>query len=628
MTPNPKRATVEDYNSDSDRATSRPKSQPKSKTLSKKPPPTASHSKMPATRVPSNHSDSGYSSKTGATVNSTNSSKSSGKKPEKRPESLRLDTTPKTLRSLSASIDGKKASSTVAQHGSTSAKLAPRNKKPDSSDHHACTDPNCRGRSSAAATAPSPAITSWAPGYYYPPTTSIPLPYASGAPSPSPQASFPPPSYNYPSTAPTARGRRRSISTSAYGPPSYQLGTPQPGSWPEVSSEDPRGGQGPPPSISAYGTVQPMPTTYRRGVSTQAVPQHLLSGVNEYLPSASSSQHIQRPTLPYRPTTGSIRPASVYERLPSDTVESASIVYDHRPTYQAFNPNRRGNTYAAEDFDNIEPYAYGSAPVPIQQAQALAQSAPPRSSLRRYMEVAPADSTHAVPPELALSEFDGDRTIRPKRRGSLQRPNILKSSSFQASSDTTSNRPFVTSTSSRYDPRAERVRRETSEAEAYMAATDTAGQDGRMRRQGQEVVTSQALQKRGEAITGQSGQEQRRHNRGTSTAHSRRRSSRDEGAPSQVSTSTSGSGALKLSISGLDGVRMELSGPMDGKTIRFGRHDGGNDIQEVTIGSSSPTSTKDLETKRRSERSSRSGASYSERAARSSVIADQSGRNS
>ena len=585
---------------------------------------------MPAFRAPSNHSDSGYSSKTAATLNSTISSKSSGKKLEKPRYTLRLDTSQATAGRQSASTDArKKPSSTVAQFNKPSNKPNPQPKRSESAGQDNCGDPNCRERGTSTAATPTSATPSWSPGYYYNNNTANPIyqQYQQSLPSPSPQASYPPASYSFP--VPAAQPRRRSLSTSGYRPASYHSGTSPLGYWVEASPSSLSDAHGPPASSSAYNNPQSMPVSYHQNAPSHTVPPYS-SGVSNRLPiNHPSHHHAQRPTIPHRPTTGNVRPASINGGTPPRLYDSAAPSHCHTPNTQPYHTHTTMNASLAGDYDDLEPCFCDTEPGSIHQSHGPVPSLPARSSSRSYRIPEHPHGVPSAPLRLEQVELDPNRTIRPQRRESLQRPGILKASSFQTTSDTTSNRSYPSGLSSRYDPRAELVKRNTSDAEAYMRATETAGHDGRMRRKGQEAVTSQALQRRDEAMAEASKQHQRRQSRTTSTSHSRRLSSHGDGSQSNMSTSTTDSGAVKLLIPGREGFKMELSGEMNGRTISFGPSGEGSDVQEVTIGNGSPTSSKrDGEPRGRSERGSRSGSSYSDRVGRASIRAGESARHS
>ena len=599
----PKHAFVEDCDSDSDVHPSNPP--PPSPKVKPKPASKPPASKPRPVRPPSNHSDSGYSSRTAATVGSGESSKGSGKKIG----TLRVDTTagrpnadlaPKekgngTSKGKSSEPSGRPA----PQQGPTQRTTVQREVTGPESTVNRQQHPtafqyptNCP--------APSPWHMQFAAQHSVPPQQPMHGPLPPGPHGyPTPTTSFPPSVFppTGPTDAPIPRPRRHSLAMAGPRPASYHPGTSSSGYWVDLNSGTPvESSPSPmfPPTYSPSGLISSSYPTQR---VASIVPQRT-SGPSQNQMSLPAPQ--QRPVLLHRSTTQS-RPPSMagpgqmvmYEgnqTQPTRAVRPASQMYPD--SYMARLPDDRALM--------PPPPRPTAQPIVIQQQQ-------PTSAISRRNSSAPQALPHHVWAQAEAGYLDGDETIRPLRKES-KRPSVIdfRSTSYQApvpakrpSKDRSPSRSsgYTTQNHPGYESRAELDKRRALDAEAYMGRT-SGRPDKKDSRPSKETgrthsattgqpLTARALEKRTSSGTPReapSGTHSRSHSYGHGYSKSRSSSKDEDNSRMSQASTGEASGAVKIRLPAKERLDLEFSGGMDGRTISYGPTDEVDGMAELVIG--------------------------------------------
>lgn len=577
-------------------------------------PATGSSPKKPATRARSNNSDSGYSSRTGATLASTDSSRASS---NKRLE-LHVDTRTSS-QPVTSEARKKQSSSSVStikpspSNPSTQQQAAPNKSERTKSrplNGLGCTDPSCGGRCYAqqqyhqhsAAPMSNPA---WQHMQNYPMPAVVQQP-GFALPSPSPSVQTSQPSYNFPVRPPQARPRPVSITTQPR-PVSYSSHSPY--GYYEVP--DSVSDYGPPLSSSAYSNsrLQPRSSQLQRA----SCPREL--AYTPYAEHMNPSDYQQRP-VGSRRMVRRARPASTMasgSNALSESVLPDDICY-HQPRVSS--RRRPVSVYQPDDtmFD-YEEDAPQQHPLPTRAI--TTQALPTRSSSRRYSWY---DATQPEPPRPPSIQSDYfDQTVRIPRRES-SRPGILKSVSYHPPTEEEMSDHFST-LAVRGVSRAEKPCLLMHDAETYMSERNhghgkTAGQPlTRTALEGKSRPDPSAVSSK----TAQAGRS------GTATASQHnRRGSVDSAAQSHASTRTSDSSKVKIQFP--EGVNVELTGGTDGHTISYVPSDSGQDSHNIVIGNSASASGREKQYRGSSKSGGRSSDPFGRVKSCSSTKVSEGGR--
>ncbi|KAI9672632.1 MAG: hypothetical protein M1831_000067 [Alyxoria varia] len=630
----PKHAFVEDCDSDSDTHPANP--QPPSPKIKPKPAFKPSGPKPRPVRPPSNHSDSGYSSKTAATVGSGESSKGSGKKTG----ALRVDT--KAARA-NADVVPRERGNDKSKGKSSDPNGKPAPKK----------GPTQKTAGQREVMSPdSPANPQQHPtGFQYPPHGAAPSPwhmqFAAQHPVPPPQpmhGSLPPGVHSYPTPttsfppsafpptgptdAPIPRPRRHSLSMAGSRPASYHPGTSNPGYWVDLNSGTPVESSPSPMFSPAYIPSGPISSSYPTQGASSMMPQRISGPSHNQMLSPASQQ---RPALPHRSTIQSGSPSiggpdhlAMYEgnqMQPTRTARPPSQVYPD--SYMAQVPNDR----------TLMP------PPPRPPAQSIAvQQLLPDVSRRNSL------ATQAIPQHVWAQAdagyLDGDETIRPSRKES-KRPGILDSRSTSFQAPVPAKRPDIDRTPSRvsgyttksypgYESRAELDKRRARDAEAYMGRI-SGRSDQRDSRPSKEIsrthsattgqpLTAKALEKRtsyGPTRNASSGTHSRSHSHSHGYSKSRGSSKDEDNSRMSQASASEASGAVKIRLPAKERLDLEFSGGMDGRTISYGPTDEIDGMAELVIGDRGGGGNSQEQARRGSIASSTKG-SFAERSAKMS----------